>query len=65
MVRVIEKNLIRVGTEPMVILSLKKWSKIMEYFDEIEEKARFLKAFEEGQGQKGIGLDKLKKKYNL
>ena len=65
MVKVVEKNLIKVGKEPVVILPLKKWEKIMEYLEETEEKERFIKAFEESKGKKGISLNELKKKYKL
>jgi len=65
MVKAIEKNSIKVGKEPVVILPLKKWEEIREYLEELEEKERFLKAFEKSQGKKGISLDELKKKYKL
>ena len=65
MVKVIEKNLIKVGKEPVVILPLKKWEKIMEYLEETEERERFIKAFEESRDKKGISLNELKKKYKL
>jgi len=65
MVKVIEKNSIKVGKEPVVILPLKKWEKIREYLEEAEERERFIKAFEEGRGKKGVGLDELRKKYKL
>lgn len=65
MVKVVEKNLIKVGKEPVVILPLKKWEKIMEYLEETEEKEKFIKAFEESKGRKGISLNELKKKYKL
>lgn len=65
MVRVIEKNSIQIGREPVVILPLKKWEEITDYLEEVEEKERFLKALEESKGKKGISLKELKKKYNL
>jgi len=65
MARVIEKNLIKVGKEPVVILPLKKWEEITEYLEELEERERFIKAYEEGRGKKGISLNELKKKYKL
>jgi len=65
MVKVIEKNLIKIGKEPVVILPLKRWEEIREYLEEAEERERFLKAFEESQDKKGISLDELKKKYKL
>jgi len=66
MIKVVEKeNLIKIGKEPVVILPLKKWEEIKEYLEEIEERERFIRAFEESRGQKGIDLDGLKKKYKL
>lgn len=65
MVKVIEKNLIKIGKEPVVILPLKRWEEIREYLEEAEERERFFKAFEESQDKKGISLDELKKKYKL
>jgi len=65
MAKVIEKNQIMIGKEPVVILPLKKWEEIREYLEEIEERERFIKAFEEGRKKKGISLSELKKKYKL
>jgi len=65
MVKVIEKNSVKIGKEPVVILPLKKWERIMDYLEEVEEKERFIEAFEEGRTQKGISLNELKKKYKL
>lgn len=65
MTKIIEKNLIQIGKEPVVILPLKKWEEITDYLEEVEEKERFLKALEESKGKKGISLNELKKKYNL
>ena len=66
MVKVIQgNNLIKIGKEPVVILPLKKWEEIQEYLEEIEERERFNKAFEEGRNKKGLTLSELKKKYKL
>lgn len=65
MVKVIEKNHIKIGNEPVVILPLERWEKFMDYLEEVEEKERFLKAFEESRDKKGISLSELKKKYKL
>jgi len=64
MIRVV-KNLIKIGKEPVVILPLKDWKKIIDYIEELEEKERYLKALKEGEGKKGITLNELKKKYKL
>jgi len=66
MVKVIEKeNLIKIGKEPVVILPLNKWEKIKEYLEELEERERFVKAFEASKKEKGISLEELKRKYKL
>ncbi|MCD6086287.1 hypothetical protein J7J37_01900 [bacterium] len=66
MVKVIQgKNLIKIGKEPVVILPLKEWEEIQEYLEEIEERERFNKAFEESRNKKGLTLSELKKKYKL
>lgn len=65
MVKVIENNLIKIGKEPVVILPLKKWEEISEYLEEIEDRERFIRAFEESRRKKGISLNELKKKYKL
>ena len=65
MVKVIENNTIKIGKEPVVILSLKKWEEIRDYLEEIEDRDRFIRAFEESKGKKGIGLNELIKKYKL
>jgi len=49
----------------VVILPLKEWEKMKEYIEELEEKEKYLEAFEEGKGKKGITLNQLKKKYKL
>ena len=64
MIRVV-KNLIKIGKEPVVILPLKDWKKIIDYIEELEAKERYLKALKEGEGKKGITLNELKKKYKL
>jgi len=65
MAKIIEKNSIKIGKEPVVILPLKEWEKMKEYIEELEEKEKYLEAFEEGKGKKGITLNQLKKKYKL
>lgn len=65
MVKVIEKNLIKVGKEPVVILPLREWKKIEETLEDLEDAVRFNMAFEESRGKKLISLEKIKKKYKL
>jgi PHD/YefM family antitoxin component YafN of YafNO toxin-antitoxin module len=59
------KNLIKIGKEPVVILTLQDWEKIREYIEELEEKERYLRALKESEGKRGITLNELKKKYKL
>lgn len=65
MVKVIEKNSIKVGKEPVVIFPLREWKKIEETLEDLEEAVRFNIAFEESRGKKLISLKKIKKKYKL
>lgn len=60
-----EKNLIKIGKEPVVILPLKKWSEIEEKIEELEEAIRFNIAYKETRREKMISLKELKKKYKL
>ncbi|MBU4480754.1 hypothetical protein KKH59_00360 [Patescibacteria group bacterium] len=65
MVKVIEKNSIKIGREPVVILPLRKWKEIEETIEDLEDAVRFNKAFEESRGERLISLKELKKKYKL
>ena len=65
MVKVIEKNSIRIGSEPVVVLPLRKWERMRELLEDVEDAARFNVAFEESRGEKLISLEKIKKKYKL
>lgn len=65
MVKVIEKNSIKVGREPVVILPLKKWEEIKETLEEREEAIRFIRAYTDPKNQKRIPFEKVKKKLNL
>jgi len=65
MVKIVEKNSIKIGKEPVVILPLKEWEEVKEYIEELEEKERYLETFKGGKGKKGITLNQLKKKYKL
>jgi len=61
MVKIVEKNFIKIGKEPVVIVPLKKWEEIKEYLEEIEERERYIEALEESRGKKGITLEQLKR----
>lgn len=65
MPKIIEKNSIQIGKEPVVILPLREWKKIEETLEDLEDAVRFNQAFEESRGEKLISLDELKKKYKL
>ncbi|MDO8435905.1 MAG: hypothetical protein Q7S82_00770 [bacterium] len=65
MVKVVERNSIKIGKEPVVILTLKKWEEIEETIEDLEDAARFNIAFEESRGKNSISLEKIKKKYKL
>ena len=60
-----EKNLLKIGKEPVVVLSLSQWKKIENDIEDLKDAVRFKIASEEGRGQKLVSLKELKKKYNL
>jgi PHD/YefM family antitoxin component YafN of YafNO toxin-antitoxin module len=64
MVKIV-KNLIKIGKEAVVVLSLRDWEKIREYIEELEERERYLRALKESEGKRGLTLNELKKKYKL
>jgi PHD/YefM family antitoxin component YafN of YafNO toxin-antitoxin module len=64
MVKIV-KNLIKIGKEAVVVLSLRDWEKIREYIEELEERERYLRALKESEGKRGVTLNELKKKYKL
>jgi PHD/YefM family antitoxin component YafN of YafNO toxin-antitoxin module len=41
MAKIVEKNSIKIGKEPVVILPLKEWEEMKEYIEELEEKERY------------------------
>ena len=65
MVKVIEKNSIKIGNEPVVILPLKKWRKVEAALEDLEDAMRFNIAFEESRGKRLISLEQIKRKYKL
>jgi pheromone shutdown protein TraB len=46
------RNLIKIGKEPVVILTLRDWEKIREYIEELEERERYLRALNEKEKKK-------------
>lgn len=65
MVKVIEKNSIKIGKEPVVILPLKKWEEIRELLEDLEDAIRFNEAISDPKNQKLIPFEKIKKELNL
>ena len=65
MVKVIEKNSIKIGKEPVVVLPLREWNKIEEMLEGLEDRVRFYDAISDPKNQKGIPLEEIKKKLNL
>lgn len=65
MAKVIEKNSIMIGSEPVVVLPLRKWERMRELLEDMEDAARFNIAFEESRGGKFISLEKIKRKYKF
>jgi hypothetical protein len=45
MTKIVEKKLINIGDEPVVILPLKKWEGIESILEDLEDAIRFQKAF--------------------
>jgi hypothetical protein len=62
---IIEKSLIKINKEPVVIFPLRKWEEIKETLEDLEDAVRFNTAYQETRGQKGIALKELKRKYKL
>ena len=60
-----EKNTIKIGKEPMVILPLKKWEEIEGMLEDFEDAARFNQAVSDPKNQKTISFKEVKKKLNL
>ncbi len=60
-----EKNLIEIGKEPVVIFPLKKWEEIEQTLEDLKEAARFNVALEESRGKKFISLGEIAKKHKL
>lgn len=65
MVKVIEKNSIRIGREPVVIFPLREWKKIEETLEEWEELIRYTKAISDPENQRLISFKEVKRKLNL
>jgi len=62
---VIKNRVLKIGNEPMVILLLKKWQKMEEMLDEVEDFVKFNQAISDPENQKQISFKEFKKKFNL
>lgn len=60
-----EKNITKIGKEPVVIFPLKRWKEIEEILEDLEDAVRFNIVYQENRNQGAITLKELKKKYNL
>ena len=65
MVKIIEKNSIKIGKEPVIILPLKKWKEIEELLEEREDFIRYARAISDPENQRLISFEEVKKKLNL
>jgi len=65
MVQVVEKNSIKIGKEPVVIVPLRQWEKIGDMLDDYECFIRYNEAIGDPENQKLIPFEKVKKKLNL
>jgi len=65
MTKIVEKKLINIGDEPVVILPLKKWKEIESILEDLEDAIRFQKAFFDKKNQKLISFEKIKKMLKL
>lgn len=65
MAKVVEKNLIKIGKEPVVILPLKKWKEFERTLEDLEDAVRFQKAISDPKNQKLIPFEKVKKMLKL
>ncbi len=65
MVKIIDKNSLKIGKEPIVILSLKEWRKLEELLENLESYIRFNEAISDAKNQKLIPFKKVKKILKL
>lgn len=65
MPQIIEKNSIRIGKEPVVILPLRQWEEIEDTLDDYECFLRYNEAISDIENQKLISFETVKKKLNL
>ena len=64
-IQITEKNFIKIGKEPVIILPLKKWKEIEEVLEERENFIRYTRAISDSKNQRLIPFKEVKKKLNL
>lgn len=60
-----EKNLIKIGKKPFVVLPLKKWEEIKGILEDLEDNIRYYKAISDPKNRKRISFEKIKRVLNL
>jgi hypothetical protein len=65
MAKIVEKNSIKIGKEPVVILPLRKWKEIEKALEDLEDAIRFQRAISDPKNQKLISFEKVKKMLKL
>jgi hypothetical protein len=64
-VNVVERESLKVGKEPVVVLPLKRWQAIEEAMDEWECFARYNEAISDPKNKKLTSFEEVNKKFNL
>lgn len=65
MITVTENNLIKIGKEPMILLTLKRWQAIEELLSEREESRRYDRAVADNKNKRTISFKQVKGQLNL
>ena len=65
MVKIAEKNTIKIEKEPIVIFPLKKWEEIKEKIEDLEDTIRLNIDHKETRKEKSISIRDMKEKYKL
>ena len=63
--RIVAKNSIKIGKEPVVILPLKRWKEIEELLENLEDTLRFNQAISDPKNQRLTPFEKVKEKLKL
>lgn len=65
MVKILQRNSIKIGKEPVVILPLRKWKEFEKTLEDLEDTLRFQKAISDPKNQKLIPFERIKKMLKL